>query len=217
MRPKLAFAGLCILLTWAGARADFRVGDTIDEVYLVDGTKIEGTVIAVGIKAVVLVVKGEEEGEAKEIVIAKEKVERIVRGEPARDTASFKTDVVDGTKKVTGQGFRDEDAEPLAPAAKPEPGKPAGARDRNLEKKLEGAMGSNAMVKRLVTQAGGVEQAAQLLKSNPQLRSRLDDYIRQGGGAPNVQRSPRGPGGARGGGGGRPRMPRGRGDRAPKR
>jgi len=193
MRPRLIVVALCILVAAVQARADFRVGDTVDQVFLVDGTKLEGTVIAAGIKAVVMVVKGEKEGEAKEVVIPNEKVERIVRGEPAKDTTSFKTDVVDGTKKVTGQGFREEEAEPRAPAEKPNQGekpKAANLGDRNIEKQLEKAMGSNPLVKRLVKQAGGVKQAAEMLKNNPQLISRVGDYLESGG----VQQSPAGRG-----------------------
>jgi len=219
MRPRLIVVALCILVAAVQARADFRVGDTVDQVFLVDGTKLEGTVIAAGIKAVVMVVKGEKEGEAKEVVIPNEKVERIVRGEPAKDTTSFKTDVVDGTKKVTGQGFREEETEPRAPAEEPKQGekpKPAKLGDRNIERQLEKAMGSNPLVKRLVKQAGGVKQAAEMLKNNPQLMSRVGDYLESGG----VQQGPGGRAPQPRGGGAQPRgggSQRGQRERRPHR
>lgn len=196
MRARIAVLTLCFLLVCGLAGADFRVGDTVDVVYLVDGTKIEGTVIAVGIKAVVVVVKGEKEGEAKEVVIPKTKVERIERGDAAKDTASFKTDTIEGTKRVTGQGFREEQNEPLAPEAKEEPesnqpAKPTGPANRNLRKLIEDAMGSNPTVKTLVKQAGGVDQAVQVLQGNPQLMNRFEGYLNQGAQSAPPQRRER--------------------------
>ena len=97
---------LAVFLLFGGAaHADFRVAETQDVIYLVDGTKVEGTIIASGLKAVVIVVKTkpEKEGEeevTKEVVVPKSKIERIQRGKPAQDVSSFQTDPVEGVKTL---------------------------------------------------------------------------------------------------------------------
>ena len=211
MRLQTVLACAVLAAAASTAVADFKVADTTDTVFLVDGTKIEGTVIAVGMRSVIIVVKGEKEGEAKEVVISKANVERIERGGGAKETASYTTDPVDGAKVVTGQGFRDSGSSEPAAGPRPQgqtpaPAAPAGPAsvDQNIRKMLESAMGTNPLVKRLVDNAGGLDQAAALIQKNPDLLSRLKTYIDTGGGpggsAPGVNAP--GGGGGRGGRGG---------------
>ena len=87
----------------AGGRAsgDIKVIPSADKVHLVDGTVVEGTVIARGTKAVVVIVGD------KETRVPAEKVQRIEYGAQAAAVSGYMTDPVDGVKCVTGEGFRD--------------------------------------------------------------------------------------------------------------
>ncbi len=178
---RIAMAIVFALLLAAGdASADFKLAASQDVIILVDGTKITGTIIARGLKAVVIVVKGENDGEAKELVIPKTKVDRIEKGDSDQEISSFTTDGVDGIKVVTGEGFRDsEDAEPAAPAAEGDSGKPAaGGKKGDLRKRIETAMKSNPVVRQMVRNSGGMDNVMTRLETDEKLRRQVEGYLR---------------------------------------
>ena len=179
---RIVMAAAFVFVATAGdVAADFKLAASDDVVILVDGTKIRGTVIAKGLKAVVVVVKGEKDGEAREIVIPKTKVERIEKGESDREISSFTTDGVDGIKVVTGEGFRDtESEEPPAPAADPgsNENKASGGKKGELRKRLEKAMGSNPVVRQMIVRGGGLDNVMQRLETDDGLRRQVEGYLR---------------------------------------
>lgn len=175
MRRFLALAA-ALSLCPLGA-ADFKVLRTDDVVKLVDGTEVRGTVIAVGMKAVIVAV------EDREVVVPRSKVESIVRGATRAETLKFTTDPVDGLKVITGRGFRDEKApaeeegevgeapaekkeEKRGPARKPgrKPGrKPSGkGLDADALRRL---MKRDKRLERMIKMVGGPEKAAELAKN----------------------------------------------------
>ena len=166
MRRLLVLAA-AVVLTPVGA-ADFKVLRTDDVVKLVDGTEVRGTVIAVGMKAVIVAV------EDREVVVPRAKVETIVRGPSRAETLKFMTDPVDGLKVITGTGFRDGEAagevqaeEGPAEEKKPEPApkherKPS-VKDLDADA-IRRLMKRNKRLERLVKTLGGPEKAAEFVK-----------------------------------------------------
>ena len=119
-RARAIFASLAVTVGAGGfalaAEGTLLVRDAQDVVRLVGGAEVTGTVVASGMKAVVVLVRVERaDGEAgepaeateaeapvREVVIPRERVERIVRGAESPDPAGYSVAVVDGVKRVTG-------------------------------------------------------------------------------------------------------------------
>ncbi len=164
---RLAALAVVLSLSRAGV-ADFKVLRTDDTVKLVDGTQVRGTVIAVGMKAVIVAV------EDREVVIPRSKVESIVRGPARAETLRFTTDPVDGVKVITGKGFRDkategeegeqtpeEKVEGKRPAPEPTRMKPKKAIDADAIRRF---MKQDKRVEGWVKMMGGPEKAAEFAK-----------------------------------------------------
>ncbi len=169
MRRLVALV-MIVVLCPLGA-ADFKVARTDDVVKLIDGTEVRGTVIAVGIKAVIVAV------EDREVVIPRAKVESIVRGAARAETLKFMTDPVDGVKVITGKGFRDEgpgaeEGELEQPPERKEGEKPARpGRDRKGPKRRIDAGAIRRHMKRdkrfelMVKNLGGPDKVAEMAKN----------------------------------------------------
>jgi hypothetical protein len=112
---RVLSAAVAVLVLSGLAFADLKVMDTEDVVHLVSGEEVRGTVLAVGIKAVIVIVENTER------VIPRRDVASIERGELRPTIKGYQTEAVDGIKLVTGEGFRDSDSEggEEAVAAKP--------------------------------------------------------------------------------------------------
>ena len=75
------------------ARADLKVSQRADVVFLHDGTRVVGTILAEGIKAVVLLIDGQERLVRRELVL------RIEKGpEVGKRVEGFTADPVNGLK-----------------------------------------------------------------------------------------------------------------------
>jgi hypothetical protein len=160
------------------ARADLRVLETADVVHLHDGTEVRGTVIAVGIKAVVVII------DDKEVVIPRERVMKIVRGEVGTNVKGYATEVVEGLMRVTGPGEAGGAAVaagPQAPATGPGPAAAQGA--TITKERLLQLMQSNPMLALIVKKQGGPDKALEWLeknRSNPDVQRKLEAFLKAG-------------------------------------
>lgn len=131
---RLACAGLtAALLTgfslpeWTSARADLQVNTRKDVVELVDGTKIECTVLMEGPRGVLIAVKDpkDEKKEARQELIPLSKVKRIVRGKDEGAIEGFQTSEELARKVIQGSGFREKKEKPTEPMLPTGPLNPA--------------------------------------------------------------------------------------------
>jgi len=184
-----------ILLALA-ARGQVKVIDSEDVVRLVSGEEIRGQVLGAGLKAVVIVVKNEDD-EIVEKTIPREQIEKVTRGEPGAIVKSYATGTVLGMKVVTGEseGEEEEDsvgaaAGPARPAKKVGGKRPGGGKapggnaiPKINKQQLENMMKGNPSIQRMVKAAGGPEKALALLKQragNPQMMQFLQQFLKSG-------------------------------------
>jgi hypothetical protein len=187
-----AFPAAVAALVLSGlAFADLKVMDTEDVVHLVSGEEVRGTVLAVGIKAVIVVV------ENKERVIPRREVASIERGELRPTIKGYQTDVVEGIKLVTGEGFRDSDAEggeqavaegPAAARSRKAAGRGKGARRGKggepliSEEKADELM-DDPEARKLVEKLGGREKAMEMARKyqdDPQYGPLIRQFLKSG-------------------------------------
>jgi len=173
MRTSLLAAALT--LAASSAWADLRVMDTVDVVRLVDGTEVRGTVLAAGIKAVVVLVEG------KQIIIQREQVERIDRGEQEPGIVkSYATEVVDGVKIVTGPGTSGEESTAAVAARRPTPARGGGA--------AAAASAAHDAVSRAIADNPDYGDAVAAFGGPDKVRSLLDKYSSDPTWGPQISR-----------------------------
>ena len=174
-----------ILTLGAVGRADFKVLAAEDVVTLIDGSEIRGTVIAVGMKAVIIA------AEDTEIVIPRSQVESIVRGPTRAETLKFMTDPVDGLKVITGKGFREEEVaaegelEAASEEKKGEKARPKRKRGPKATKRaitpdaIRQLMKRDKRLEQWVKIIGGPEKAAEFAKrmGDDALKKLLGDLV----------------------------------------
>ena len=99
------------------------VSDSVDTLYLHDGTSVTGTVVASGLRGVVLV----EQETRKERTILRADIERIERGPDPGVSASYPTGDEEGLIKVNPSEGEDDDGAPPdgGAAGSAPPGSPA--------------------------------------------------------------------------------------------
>lgn len=173
MRAALALA---VFLAASAAMAGVKVLDAEDVVRLVDGTELRGTLLAAGLKAVVLLVEDEEK------VIPREQVLQIERGEPKHAVKSYATDVVEGMRRVKGQAAPDQkSAEGKTESA---PRGPQTQTAPKLTKEfLEELVKKNPELARIVRAFGGTEKALEWLEKNktdPEVKKALEELLKTG-------------------------------------
>ena len=195
---RMALALTVAALAAASASADLRVLESTDVVHLYDGTEIRGTVIAVGIKAIVIIV------DEKERTIPREQVVKIVRGEVKPAVKGYMTEVVLGLKRITGPGESgDGGAGPATPAvAGPAAGPPGPGGPKLNKQQLLALMKSNPVLARIVKAQGGPDKALEWLeknRSNPEVKKYLDAFLKTGDLPPMMAPGGRGGRGGRGG------------------
>ncbi len=195
MRRWLA-ASSAVLLAVA-ARGQVKVMDSEDVVKLVSGEEIRGKVLGSGLKAVVIVVKGEEDA-LVERTIPREQVATISRGDFSPTMKSYATETVEGISVVTGESEDDEgegEGEPAGDAVAPSP-KPKGKRTGRDARggggkatpqinkpQLEKLMETNPAIRRMVTAAGGLDKAMSLMQQqggNPQMAKLIQQFLKSG-------------------------------------
>jgi len=178
---RRAFAAGAVLLAALAARADLKVVDAEDVVHLVGGGEVRGTVLAVGLKAVVLLV------EEKEKIIPREQVLRIERGEPRQSVKLYATGAVEGVKVVTGP------AAPTAAGAAAGEDKASGGAGKGpgqgkegprLTKEfIEDLVRKNPELARIVKSIGGTDKALEWLeknKSRPEVNKAIEELLKTG-------------------------------------
>jgi hypothetical protein len=166
------------VLAAGSASADLRVLESTDVVYLYDGTEVRGTVIAVGIKAIVIIV------DEKERIIPREHVVKVVRGEVKPEVKGYMTEVVLGMKRITGVGESagepDDPGEAVAGDGT-EPKPPSGP--KITKEQLLLMMKGNPVLARIVKAQGGPDKALEWLeknRSNPEVKKYLDAFLKGG-------------------------------------
>jgi len=186
-----------ILLALA-AHGQVKVIDSEDVVRLVSGEEIRGQVLGAGLKAVVIVVKNEDD-EIVEKTIPREQIEKVTRGEPGAIVRSYDTETVLGMKVVTGESEGEEEDDspgagdkrkPAKPAAKGGKKRPGGGKapggnaiPKINKQQLENLMKGNPGIERMVKAAGGPDKALALLKQragNPQMAKFLQQFLKSG-------------------------------------
>jgi hypothetical protein len=162
------------------ALGDLRVLASLDVVVLYDGTSVKGTVIAVGMKAVIIIVDDVER------VIPREQVVTIVRGEVNPEVKGYITEVVEGMKRVTGPGQSVDAEAPAEETAVASQGAPAGRGPGNMvitKAMLLEMMKKNQMLKQIVAAQGGPDAALVWLeknRSNPEVKRYLESFMQTG-------------------------------------
>ncbi len=161
---------------------------------LVSGEEIRGKVLGAGLKAVVIVVKGEEDA-LIEKTIPREQVQSVTRGDFSPTMKLYATEIVQGLVVVTGESKGDEDeGSPAEEAKRKAP--PSRKKDRgkgpkgggratpNVSKQqIENLMKTNPGIERMVKAAGGADKARALLKQhggNPQMAKLLQQFLKSG-------------------------------------
>ncbi|MHC5056192.1 MAG: hypothetical protein ACYTKD_15950 [Planctomycetota bacterium] len=196
MRKWLA-ASSAVLLA-AAARGQIKVMDSEDVVKLVSGEEIKGKVLGSGLKAVVIVVKGEEDA-LVEKTIPREQVESVTRGGASPTMTTYATETIEGVRVVTGesQGGEGEVEDGGEPAGGPKPkagakgAKGGGKRPARggratpkiSKQQLEKLMQTNPGIERMVKAAGGPDKAMSLLQQqggNPQMAKFLQQFLKSG-------------------------------------
>lgn len=189
MRALAAFIAAAVLS--APALADLKVMDTEDVVRLVSGEEVRGTVIAVGIRAVIVIV---EEGER---AIPRREVASIKRGEIRPTVKGYRTEAVDGIKVIVGEGFRDSELtggeeEVAAGPEKPEAGRKRGGgrRPRISRDKVDELM-KDPKVRDMVDKLGGREKTMEMLeknRNNPMVKRFMDEFLKSGKLPPGMEK-----------------------------
>ncbi|MHC4504566.1 MAG: hypothetical protein ACYTFI_14770 [Planctomycetota bacterium] len=175
MRKWLLTVSVLVLAT--SARGQVKVTDSEDALTLTSGEKLRGTVVAAGLKAIVIIVDDEER------VIPREQVKSMTRGEASPGVKAYATEIVEGVKVVsgvdTGEGEGEgEGADGEAPPAE----KPAAAKGRGKGEKGKGGKGKGG--KGQGGKGGGrpggapdisKERMEELMEGNPGLRDIVRD------------------------------------------
>ncbi|MFH1378535.1 MAG: hypothetical protein ABIH86_07265 [Planctomycetota bacterium] len=106
-RGFAAFCLACLLSAPLLLVADAKIPDRIDKIYLkdADATVIEGVIVAESKLRILVVIKET----TVEKVIEWSAIDRIERGMNTPMVRGVTTDVVDGEKIITGEGYRGED------------------------------------------------------------------------------------------------------------
>jgi len=194
MRKWLVASSVLVLA--ASARGQVKVMDSDDVIRLVSGEEIAGKVIGSGLKAVVIVVKGEDDA-LVERAIPREQVESVTRGDFSPTMKSYDVETIRGMKVVTGESEGEEESsEPEGPPKKKAPparakgggkrpaGKGGAAAPAGVTKEqLEKLMKTNPGIERMVKAAGGPDKAMALLKQhggNPQMMKLLQEFLKSG-------------------------------------
>ena len=179
----------------ASALADLKVMDTEDVVRLLNGEEIRGTVIAVGIGAVILIV-GEEER-----VVPRREVVSIERGEIRPTIKGYQTETVDGLKVVVGEGFRESEStgEGENAAAARLGGKKGARRGKGSTGRRKGSAISKSKVDELmkdpkvrdvVKRLGGRDKVMGMLeknRSNPMVEKFMKEFLKTGNLPPGLE------------------------------
>lgn len=171
MRKWLLAVSALVLAT--SARGQLKVTDSEDVVTLASGEEVRGTVIAVGLKAVVMIVDDEER------ILPREQVKSIARGEASPGVKAYATKIVEGVKVVSGVDTGEGEGEEAAGEAPPAAGPAAAAKGRGKGEKGKGGKGKGKAGKGR-GQPGGVpdiskDRMEQLMKNNPGLRDIVRD------------------------------------------
>ncbi len=186
------FLAAAVILGSTTARAEIKVMDTEDVLRLVSGEEIRGTVLAVGLRAVIVVV------DDKERTVPREQVESIIRGEASPAAKYYATEVVEGLSVVTGPGTGESEGEEgvaeevmaagsrgrnTSKTAKRAPGgrQPAlpNVSDREIEKLMQGNPGLRDIVKSV----GGSGKAREWLmknRSRPEIAKLIQQFLKSG-------------------------------------
>ena len=169
MRKWLLAVSALVLAT--SARGQIKVTDSEDVLTLTSGEEVRGTVVAAGLKAVVIIVDDEER------VFPREQVESMTRGEASPGLKAYATEIVEGVKVVsgvdTGEGEGEGEGESEGAAGEAPPAeKPAAAKGGGKGGKGKGGKGKG--------QPGGApdiskDRMEQLMKGNPGLRDIVKD------------------------------------------
>jgi hypothetical protein len=178
MTAALLFAG--------AALADLKVMDTEDVVRLVTGEEIQCTVLAVGMKAVVVIVTVEDED--KEMLIPRRQVASITRGEVRPTIKGYQTEAIDGVKVVVGEGFRE--TEPAGGEEALAAGRPKGKKGRKrasekaaIPRAKADELMKDPQVSEIVEKLGGRKKAMELLRQHrddPRVKRYMDDFLKSG-------------------------------------
>ncbi len=197
MRRWLVAASAALLAT--AARGQIKVADSEDVVTLASGEEIRGTVVAVGLKAVVMIV------DDKERTFPREQVERIARGEVSPNMKAYATERVEGIVTVTGPDTGAEEGEgteaggeALAGKDRPAPvgaakgkggkgkgkakGEGGGAPDISKDR-IQEAMKNNPELRNIVKGIGGPDKAREWIRNNrgnPQIARILEQLMKSG-------------------------------------
>jgi hypothetical protein len=190
------FAVSSAVLVAAAARGQVKVMDSDDLVRLVSGEAIRGKVLGEGLKAVVIVVKGEED-ELVERTIPRAQIRSVERGGFSPTMKSYATEIVHGIRVVTGESTGEAEAEPAKGAKpgggggakgggkRPPRGKAGGGKaiPKISKNQLESLMKTNPSIQRMVAAAGGADKALSLLQrqgGNPQMAKFLQQFLKSG-------------------------------------
>jgi len=122
--------------------ADLRVERAADTVILTDGTKIAGTIIAAGLRAVIII----EKDQTSERTIKRAEIESFAYGAGSGEVKGYATGVrpEEGLPVIVGEGSGAVSAGPATPAPAPKPSqgtKPAPKKDLS---KLWALLGGNS-------------------------------------------------------------------------
>lgn len=193
MRALAAFIAAAVLS--APALADLKVMDTEDVVRLVSGEEVRGTVIAVGIRAVIVIV------EESERTIPRREVASIKRGEVRPTVKGYRTEAVNGIKVIVGEGFRDSELTggEDAAAAGPEKSKSGRKRGRKRGRGGRPAISSDKVdelmkdpkVRDMVNKLGGREKTMAMLeknRNNPMVKRFMEQFLKSGKLPPGLEK-----------------------------
>lgn len=197
MRKWLVAVSAAILA--AAARGQIRVPDSEDVLTLASGEEIRGTVVAVGLKAVLVIV------DDKERTFPREQVERITRGEVSPNVKAYATETVEGVLVVTGPDTGEGEGEgegaateALAKEERPKPTRVAkkggkGGKDKAkgrgkgppgiTNERIQEAMKNNPELRNIVKGIGGPDKAREWVRNNrgnPEIAKMLEQLMKSG-------------------------------------
>ena len=171
MRKWLLAVSALVLAT--SARGQLKVTDSEDVVTLTSGEKVRGTVIAAGLKAIVMIVDDEER------ILPREQVESMTRGEASPGVKAYATEIVEGVKVVSGVDTGEGESEGEGEGADGEAPPAAAAKRRGKGEKGKGGKGKGGQGKGGGRPGGAPdiskERMEQLMKGNPGLRDIVKD------------------------------------------
>ncbi len=174
MRKWLLAVSALVLAT--SARGQLKVTDSEDVVTLTSGEKVHGTVIAAGLKAIVMIV------DDKERILPREQVESMKRGEASLGVKTYATEIVEGVKVVSGVDTGEGEGEGADGEAAPAREPAASAKGRGKGEKGKGGKGKGGKGKggKGGGRPGGVpdiskQRMEELMKGNPGLRDIVRD------------------------------------------